>query len=75
LLLDILANVASDTLAGERLFAALKRQFVEDERTTSLDVRNALERRRRQAAALPGGSAKDRVRGELAEDTDDAKSL
>src|SRR5258708_11844971 len=27
LLLDILANVASDTLAGEGLFAALRRQF------------------------------------------------
>lgn len=63
LLLDILANVASDTLAGEGLFAALRRQFVEDGRTTSLDVHNALERRRRQAAALPGRSLKNRVRG------------
>jgi len=63
LLLDILANVASDTLAGEGLFAALRRQFVEDGRTTSLDVRNALERRRRQAAALPTRSLKNRVRG------------
>jgi hypothetical protein len=64
LLLDILANVASDTLAGEGLFAALRRQFVvEDGRTTSLDVRNALERRRRQAAALPSRSLKNQVRG------------
>ncbi len=60
LLLDILANVASDTLAGEGLFAALRRQFVEDGRTTPLDVRNALQRRRRQAAALSSRSLKTR---------------
>lgn len=57
LLLDIFAEVASDTLAGEGLFAALRRQFVEDERTTSLDVRHALERRRRREA-LPAGSVR-----------------
>jgi hypothetical protein len=50
LLLDILADVVSDTLAGERLLAALRRQFVEDKRTTSLDVRHALERRRKREA-------------------------
>ena len=51
LLLDILADVVSDTLAGERLFAALRRQFVDDGRKTSLDVRLALERRRKREAA------------------------
>jgi len=47
LLLDILAEVASDTMSGGRLFAALKRQFF-DETGGSLDVRSALERRRRR---------------------------
>jgi hypothetical protein len=48
LLLDVLIDVACDTLAGERLFAALRRHFMEEKRTTSLDVRPALERRRRR---------------------------
>jgi hypothetical protein len=64
LLLDIFADVASDTLAGEGLFAALRRQFVEDKRTTSLDVGYALERRRmREAAAGAGGHVTDVASG------------
>ena len=62
LLLDILANVASDTTAGDGLFAALRRQFVEDRRTPSLDVRHALERRRkREAAARKSSHRGERV--------------
>ena len=51
LLLDILADIASDTMGGEPLLTALKRQFFEAGRE-SLDVRSALERRRRRERSM-----------------------